>query len=65
MPRNPSTFEEYQYGTSHRSSVGSVGDRSVHFNEEASPSATTGLLDFPPNERGESGDRELRRRRHA
>lgn len=66
MTRNPSTFEEYQYGTSHRGSVSSVGDRSVHFNEEeGSPSASTALLDVPPNQRRGSNDQELRRRRQA
>jgi len=66
MTRNPSTFQEYQYGTSHRSSVSSsIGDRSVRFNEEDESPSTTALLDVPHNERQYSNDNELRRRRSS
>lgn len=66
MTRNPATFDEYHYGTSHRSSVSSAGDRSVRFGEEeGSPSATSALLDVPQNQREGNNDPELRRRRQA
>ena len=45
MPRNPTNWDEYQYGTSHRDSVSSDGGRSVRFDEAVgSPSAESALL---------------------
>lgn len=66
---NPTTFDEYQYGTSssHRGSVGSAGGRSIRFDEHAvgSPSASSALLDHH-EERSESDQHgDLRRRRSS
>ncbi|TVY29002.1 Vacuolar amino acid transporter [Lachnellula hyalina] len=61
--RNPTNWEEYEYGTSpHRSSVSSDGGRSIHFSEqgERTPSANLGV---PENDEG--NQQELRRRRSS
>lgn len=56
MPRNPTNWDEYQYGTSHRSSISSsTGGRSVHLNGE-------GEAEVPYGERQEGDDSVLRRR---
>ena len=61
MPRNPTNWNEYQYGTSRSDSLSS--DRSVHFHEEeGSPSATSAHLEIPHGEEQESVH-DLRRRR--
>lgn len=63
MTRNPTNWDEYQNGTSHRSSISSAGGRSVHFDEqEGSPSATSGRQDIT-GERTENDQNSLRRRR--
>ncbi|TVY49900.1 Vacuolar amino acid transporter [Lachnellula occidentalis] len=61
--RNPTNWEEYEYGTSpHRSSVSSNGGRSIRFSEqgEDAPSANLGV---PENDQG--NQQELRRRRSS
>lgn len=69
MSRNPTNWNEYQYGTSaSRSSISSAGGRSVRFHEDleegGSPSETSALMDVPHEDRRES-NQELRRRRQA
>lgn len=72
MPRNPTTFDEYQYGTS-RSSVSSDTGRSVHFDQDdesdggASGSLSASLLGDTSEGRHDSSvgndTSNLRRRR--
>jgi vesicular inhibitory amino acid transporter len=65
MSRNPTNWDEYQYGTSHRDSVSSDGGRSVRFDEAiGSPSAESPLLGAPGSS-NEDGQQNLRRRRHV
>ncbi|KAG0648348.1 Vacuolar amino acid transporter 1 [Hyphodiscus hymeniophilus] len=65
MPRNPTNWDEYQYGTSHRDSVSSDGGRSVRFDSAAgSPSAETPLLGAPGSS-NEGAQQNLRRRRSS
>lgn len=56
--RNPQNWDEYQYGTSHRSSISSAGGRSVRFDDQDTES-NLGV----PRGRTESGQQDLRRRR--
>jgi solute carrier family 32 (vesicular inhibitory amino acid transporter) len=67
MPRNPTTFEEYQYGPSgsHRSSVSSAGGRSIRFDEQVgSPSANSAFQDASGGRsEGDQHGGDLRRRR--
>jgi len=67
MPRNPITFEEYQYGPSgsQRGSVSSAGGRSIRFEEQVgSPSANSAFLDAPGGRsEGDQYGGDLRRRR--
>lgn len=76
MSRNPTSWEEYQYGTgkatggSHRGSVSSAGGRSIRFQDQVgSPSAASNYLDIPADEVGASEDvhaeGDLRRRRSS
>ncbi|RDL35161.1 uncharacterized protein BP5553_07092 [Venustampulla echinocandica] len=64
MPRNPTNWDEYQYGTSHsdRGSVGSAGGRSLRFSEQedVSPRTSGAQLDAPGN-----GTRPIQRRRSS
>ena len=70
MSRNPTNWDEYQYGTgrgSHRSSVSSAAGRSIRFTDQVgSPSESSGLLDAPggdgTGEGRQAGD--IRRRRY-
>ena len=68
MPRNPTNWEEYQYGPSpsHRGSMSSAGGRSVRFDEQVgSPSATSALLDVAGGRsEGDQQGGDLRRRRY-
>jgi solute carrier family 32 (vesicular inhibitory amino acid transporter) len=64
--RNPSNWDEYQYGTSHRGSVSSGGGRSVQFDDsdgEARASVSSFHPDRPDVERQDSDT--LRRRRSS
>lgn len=64
MPRNPTSWDQYHYGSSPRGSISSVGDRSVHFDEsEGTPPVGSPHGDVPDGEEevGEGGG--LRRRR--
>lgn len=72
MSRNPTNWDEYQYGTgrgSHRGSVSSAGGKSIRFTDQVgSPSAGSAFLDVPgdgeePSENTHGGD--LRRRRSS
>lgn len=64
--RNPTNWDEYQYGTSHRGSVSSGAGRSVQFDDsdcETRASASSARPDRPDVERQESDT--LRRRRSS
>ena len=64
--RNPTNWDEYQYGTSHRGSVSSGGGRSVQFDDsdrETRASVNSAHPDRPDVERQESDT--LRRRRSS
>jgi vesicular inhibitory amino acid transporter len=64
--RNPTNWDEYQYGTTHRGSVSSGGGRSVQFDDsdrETRASASSAHPDRPDVERQDSGN--LRRRRSS
>jgi solute carrier family 32 (vesicular inhibitory amino acid transporter) len=64
MPRNPTTWDEYQYGTSPRGSVSSIEDRSVHFNEVGgTPPADSAYRHSPHGEDEHGEGTGLRRRR--
>jgi vesicular inhibitory amino acid transporter len=72
MSRNPTNWDEYQYGTgrgSHRSSISSAAGRSIRFSDQVgSPSAASALLDVPgdgtPDENA-SREGNMRRRRQV
>jgi solute carrier family 32 (vesicular inhibitory amino acid transporter) len=64
--KNPTNWDEYQYGTSHRGSVSSGGGRSVQFDDsdrDARESVSSAHPDRPDVERQESDT--LRRRRSS
>jgi solute carrier family 32 (vesicular inhibitory amino acid transporter) len=64
--RNPTNWDEYQYGTSHRGSVSSGGGRSVQFDDsdcDTRASAHSAHPDRPDVERQDSGT--VRRRRSS
>jgi vesicular inhibitory amino acid transporter len=64
--RNPTNWDEYQYGTSHRGSVSSGGGRSVQFDDsdrETRAPANSARPDRPDVERQDSDT--LRRRRSS
>jgi len=64
--RNPTNWDEYQYGTSHRGSVSSGGGRSVQFDDsdrETRASTSSVRHDRPDVERQDSDN--LRRRRSS
>jgi vesicular inhibitory amino acid transporter len=64
MPRNPTTWDEYQYGSSPRGSISSIEDRSVHFSEVGGiPPADSPYLDIPHDEGEDVEGAGLRRRR--
>lgn len=58
--RNPQNWDEYQYGTSHRSSISSTGGRSVRFDPQDNDDTQN------DESRGRTGsEHEVRRRRYA
>src|SRR5580700_10066102 len=64
--RNPTNWDEYQYGTSHRGSVSSGGGRSVQFDDsdcDTRASVHSAHPDRPDVERQDSGT--VRRRRSS
>jgi vesicular inhibitory amino acid transporter len=62
--RNPTNWDEYQYGTSYRSSVSSAGGRSIRFEDhERSPSPAYDLLDDTVEERHDTSLGPALRRR--
>ncbi|KAI9746466.1 MAG: hypothetical protein M1818_000179 [Claussenomyces sp. TS43310] len=65
--RNPSNWDEYQYGTSHRSSLSSATSRSVKFSEdhERGASPASDLLDVPNDELHGLPGGNLRKRRSS
>jgi hypothetical protein len=64
MPRNPTSWDQYHYGSSPRGSISSVGDRSVHFDEsEGSPPVGSPHGDVPLGEEEVGEGSGLRRRR--
>lgn len=67
--RNPTNWDEYQYGTSHRSSVSSAGGRSVQFDDvvrRSRDSSTSAYRNMSDEERHvDDNSPDLRRRRSS
>jgi hypothetical protein len=65
MAKNPSTWEDYEYGASPRQgSIGSATSR-VHFEDDSPEGETSGLLAPRGRTSNGNGDGDLRRRRYV
>lgn len=63
QPKNPTNWDDYQYGTSHRSSISSATGRSVRFSQDHDRDVSPSARDDDDDE-GEQRDRVVRVLRH-